>query len=281
MTIPSTAPGASRPEGAARPADLRERFRALHRPGEPFVLPNAWDCASAAALVAAGFPALGTTSLGVACAAGLPDAGAAREETLRPARSLARLPVPVTVDVEAGSGGGPQEVARLAARLDAAGVAGINIEDRRPDGTLADPAAQGELIRAVKDAAPHLFVNARTDTHWLPGHREQTGRRLAAYVAAGADGLFVPGLVEEGAIRSVAVEFPRPLTVLHLPGRTVPERLAELGVARISTGSLLFRAAVDRAVEVALAAARGADAPGAAGTTAYATALEWSAPYAP
>lgn len=107
-----------------------EAFRALHRPGRPLFLPNAWDRASAAALAARGFPAIGTTSLGVAAAAGLPDAaGATRETTLWLARDLVRLPVLVSVDIEGGFGPTPEDVAELAADLERLGVAGVNIED--------------------------------------------------------------------------------------------------------------------------------------------------------
>ncbi|MCP3822580.1 isocitrate lyase/phosphoenolpyruvate mutase family protein [Streptomyces sp. A3M-1-3] len=235
-----------------------EEFRALHRPGAPLLLPNAWDHACAAALAQAGFAAIGTTSLGVASAAGKPDAtGDTREETLRLGRGLARLAVPVSVDIEGGFSEQPAEVAALAAELVRAGVAGVNIEDGRPDGSLADAKEQCELIRAVKEAAPELFVNARTDTYWLPGHRERTSERLAAYQQAGADGLFVPGLQDERTIGALARELTLPLNILFAPGGLTVARLAELGVARISTGSLLFRAAVHGAVELARAVARG------------------------
>ncbi|MCZ7433012.1 isocitrate lyase/PEP mutase family protein [Streptomyces sp. WMMC1477] len=258
-----------------------EEFRALHRPGRPLVLPNAWDHASAAALVAAGFAALGTTSLGVAGAAGLPDAaGAAREETLRLAGSLARLPVPVTVDIENGFGTDPEDVAALAALLERAGIAGVNIEDGRPDGTLTDVSHQCAVLRAVLRAAPSLFVNARTDTYWLPGHERETEDRLRAYQEAGAHGLFVPGLREEQAVRAVTGACAAPLNLLFTPGGPSVSELAAWGVARVSTGSLLFRAAVHQAVEVA----RGVldDTPLAAdlgGVPSYGRAQAWSKPF--
>ncbi|GAA3378142.1 isocitrate lyase/phosphoenolpyruvate mutase family protein [Streptomyces sannanensis] len=255
-----------------------EEFRALHRPGDPLVLPNAWDLASAAALVTAGFAAIGTTSLGVASAAGKPDAtGDAREDTLRLALGLARLPVPVTVDIEGGFGEKPDEVAELAAALARAGVAGVNIEDGRPDGSLAALAPQCETIRAMKAAAPSLFVNARTDTHWLPGHGDETVARLSAYQEAGADGLFVPGLRDVAAIAALTGRFDAPLNILYAPDGLSVARLAELGVARVSTGSLLFRAAVHHAVELAKAVTRGdADS---SGVPSYATADGWSTLY--
>lgn len=262
-----------------------EAFRALHRAGRPLFLPNAWDRASAAALAARGFPAIGTTSLGVAAAAGLPDAaGATRETTLWLARDLVRLPVLVSVDIEGGFGSTPEDVAELAAGLERLGVAGVNIEDGRPGGAgLTDPAAQCELIAAVKRTAPGLFVNARTDTYWLgtagEDPQDATRRRATAYLAAGADGIFVPGLADESVITALAADLGAPLNVLLPPGGPGLPRLAALGVSRVSTGSLLFRAALHAAVETAGHAERGTPLP--AGLPSYADAQDLAAAYAP
>jgi 2-methylisocitrate lyase-like PEP mutase family enzyme len=223
-------------------------FFDLHHADRPLLLPNAWDFASAAALCAAGFAAVGTTSLGVAAAAGLPDGeGATRAETVALARRIAGLPVPVTVDVEAGFGADPGE---LAAELAEIGVAGVNIEDGRPGGVLADPVAQARLVRAVKVAAPGVFVNARVDTYWLDVDHTSTVDRARRYLDAGADGVFVPGLASEHDIAAVVAAVDAPVNVLHVPALGV-RRLAELGVRRISTGSLLFRAALHAAVRTA------------------------------
>lgn len=231
-------------------------FTDLHRGDEPLLLPNAWDFASAAALAGQGYPAIGTTSLGVASSHGLPDAAAAtRAETLALARSLVRLPVPVTVDVEAGFGDDPAE---LAVELTVMGVAGINLEDGRGDRLvpISEHAAQ---VRAMKAAAPELFVNARVDTHWLGIDHASTLRRASAYIDAGADGVFVPGLRDESRIEDlVAALGSAPLNVLaELPF----QRLRDLGVRRISTGSLLFRTAVTQAVTAVDAYRLGVSAP--------------------
>ncbi|GAA3356515.1 isocitrate lyase/phosphoenolpyruvate mutase family protein [Streptomyces antimycoticus] len=245
--------------GAPAP-DRHTAFRRLHHGERPLLLPNAWDHASAAALVRRGFPAIGTTSLGVAAAAGLPDAtGAARDETLALARGITRLPALVSVDIEGGCSERPEEVAALAAELDRAGVVGVNIEDGRPDGTLAPLARQCAVLAAVKERVPRLFVNARTDTHWLaaiggdtPPSLSAAAERIEAYVRAGADGVFVPALTDEHDIGALTDDLGEtPLNILFTPGRHTYERLAELGVRRISCGSLLFRAALDRAVELA------------------------------
>jgi 2-methylisocitrate lyase-like PEP mutase family enzyme len=262
----------------------REQFRALHQPGRPLLLPNAWDHASAAALAAHGFPAIGTTSLGIAAAAGLPDAaGATGEETLRLALGLARLPALVTVDIEAGFSEDPGEVGALAAELARAGIVGVNIEDGRADESLADPAHQSRLITAIKHAAPELFVNARTDTYWLPGHgRErvhETLSRAEAYLHAGADGVFVPGLQDASAITELVRTLDTPLlNVLFAATGLSRAHLADLGVSRISTGSLLFRAALHSAVELAGSIARD-DHEAAADLPTYAQAQQLAAAY--
>ncbi|MBB4945091.1 2-methylisocitrate lyase-like PEP mutase family enzyme [Kitasatospora gansuensis] len=228
-----------------------EAFAALHRAGAPLLLPNAWDHASAALFAERGFPAIGTTSLGVAAASGLPDGtGATRAETLRLARRLGGGAFLLSVDVEGGFSEDPDEVAELARELAAAGAVGINLEDGRADGTLAPVGLHAAKIAAVKAAVPGLFVNARTDTHWLGGRQAETVQRLDAYQLAGADGVFVPGLTERAEIAAVLAGIDVPLNVLHSPnGLTLPE-LAELGVSRVSLGSLLYRAALGAALGV-------------------------------
>ncbi|MDQ1035461.1 2-methylisocitrate lyase-like PEP mutase family enzyme [Streptomyces sp. V3I8] len=243
-------------------------FAALHRAdGAPLLLPNAWDHASATALAAQGFAAVGTTSLGVAAAAGLPDGHAAtRNASLTLARLLGGGPFLLSVDAENGFSDDPEEVAEAARELAAAGAAGINLEDGRPDGTLAPAELHAAKITAVKEAVPDLFVNARTDTHWLRdgegdgngdgggdggGRARETIRRLDAYRQAGADGVFVPGLSDPPCITALLKTLDVPLNILYtLAGPTVPA-LADLGVSRISLGSLLYRRALGAALETA------------------------------
>ncbi|RKS73274.1 2-methylisocitrate lyase-like PEP mutase family enzyme [Actinomadura pelletieri DSM 43383] len=230
------------------------RFHDLHHGDRPLLLPNAWDFASGAALVKAGFPAIGTTSLGVAAAAGKIDAaGGTRDETIALASVLARLPVPVTVDVEGGFSDRIGDVAELVTELASFGIVGINLEDGRADGTLAPLDHQTTLIAAVKRAAPQVFLNARTDTFWLGDpDRDETLRRARAFAEAGADGVFVPGIVDDADIRAVLDIAGVPLNVLYIPGKTEYERMARLGVHRVSTGSLLFREALRATVAAAL-----------------------------
>jgi 2-methylisocitrate lyase-like PEP mutase family enzyme len=218
-------------------------FKALHHQDEPLVLPNAWDYTSAAALHAAGFRAIGTTSLGVAAAHGIPDGmGLAGDQAIALATLLKDLPCPVTVDLESGFG---QDPAELVANLDAAGV---NLEDGRPHG-LATPEEQALIISRVKERAPGVFLNARIDTHWHGVAVEETEERAKRYVDAGADGIFVPGLTEPRDIEKLANLAP--LNVLAQ--QRTPKELGNLGVKRISTGSLLFRAALQHTVATARA----------------------------
>ncbi|WP_250279771.1 isocitrate lyase/phosphoenolpyruvate mutase family protein [Frankia sp. Cppng1_Ct_nod] len=218
-------------------------FASLHQAGAPLILPNVWDVASARLLVQARFPALATTSLGVAASSGLSDGvDATHAETLRLTRRLACLPVHLTVDIETGS------VATAAAVFEA-GAVGVNMED-----AMGPADVHAALIRSVKREVPDLFVNARTDTFWLrPGNIAETLLRVRLYADAGADGVFVPGLAEPADVAAVVAAVDVPVSVLFLPGQMSLPALAELGVRRVSMGSLLYRAALATAVDTAVA----------------------------
>jgi 2-methylisocitrate lyase-like PEP mutase family enzyme len=241
-------------------AEKRAEFRRLHHGSEPLLLPNAWDVASALALADAGFAAVATTSLGVAAAAGRPDAtGSTLAETLRLARTAERISCPFSIDLEGGFGSEPAGVADVAERVAEAGVAGINLEDGRQDGTLADLDRQAEIIQAVKERVPDLFVNARTDAFWLKVDNplETALARISVFAQAGADGVFVPAIADEADIRAVVGRSTVPVNVLYLPGGHTVAALGELGVRRVSLGSLPFRAALHATVQTARAVAAG------------------------
>jgi 2-methylisocitrate lyase-like PEP mutase family enzyme len=224
-------------------------FAELHDRDIPLLLPNAWDVPSALAFVDAGFEAIGTTSFGVASSIGRPDGRrATRDANIALARALTTLPVHVSLDIEDGYSDDPDTVAAYVAAL---GAAGINVEDS-VDERLIAPADHAAKVAAIKARNPEVFVNARVDTYWL--HQDDsvdaTVERAQAYVNAGADGIFVPGVTESDVLRALTSAIDVPLNVLVIPGKSLTE-LAELGVRRVSTGSLPYRAAITVAVEVA------------------------------
>lgn len=235
--------GPAHPATAVRHTASRPTpFAALHDTGAPLLLPNAWDHASAALLAGEGFAAIGTTSLGVAASAGLPDgAGATRGLTVRLARRLAAGPYLLSVDAEDGFAQDPDEVAAVARELAAAGAAGVNLEDG-----LGPAEAHAAKIAAVKAAVPDLFVNARTDTHWLGDGTDDrdTLHRLDLYQQAGADCVFVPGLTDPTRISALVKSLDVPLNVLYSPSGPPVAHLADLGVRRVSLGSFLYRRAL-------------------------------------
>ncbi|MFB9310121.1 2-methylisocitrate lyase-like PEP mutase family enzyme [Agromyces hippuratus] len=222
-------------------------FRTLHRPGDPLLLPNAWDLASTRWLAAAGHRAIGTTSLGLAFGAGRRDgAGEIAAETFALAQAAAAVGIALSVDLEAGFSDDPDEVGRFAAELAAIGCVGVNLEDSTEHGELADPELAAAKVAAIAAAAPGLYLNARTDGYWIDGDADADARftdavaRSGRYLAAGASGVFVPGVLDPATIAALAGAIEAPLNVLVQPELPF-SRLAELGVARVSTGSLLFR----------------------------------------
>ncbi len=160
------------------------------------MLPNAWDVGSALAFAAAGFPAIGTTSFGIAASAGLPDGDrSSKAATTALVAQLGRLPVHITADIEDGYSDDPAEVAEFVAELAALGVAGVNIEDSR-SGHLVDPAAVASKIAAVKLRTPGVFVNARVDNFWFAEQPtvDAVLRRAHLTPMPGPTGSLFPGL---------------------------------------------------------------------------------------
>lgn len=231
-----------------------DTFRELHQADAPLLLPNAWDVGSALAFEAAGFPAIGTTSFGISASTGQPDGGGStRAATTALAALLCRLPVHITTDIEDGYSDDPAEVADFVAELADLGVVGVNLEDSR-DGHLVDPAVLAAKVAAIRRHSPDVFVNARVDNFWFDEEATVQGvlLRALAYADAGADGIFVPGVTDPVDIRSITAGIGLPVNVLAHPTLTVAE-LGALGIRRVSSGSLPYRAAVDAAVHVAVA----------------------------
>jgi 2-methylisocitrate lyase-like PEP mutase family enzyme len=236
-------------------------FKDLHYRESPLLLPNAWDVPSALALLECGFDAVGTTSFGVASSLGQPDGGrSTREANLALAAALHGLDCYLSIDIEDGYADDPDAVAEYVARLP---VDGINIEDSTAE-TLIDPHRHAAKVQAVKQRSPDVFVNARVDTYWLGQEATVTSTldRATRYVEAGADGVFVPGATEPAVLRELTGAIPLPVNVLAIPGFSLDE-LAELGVRRVSTGSLPYRAAIRAAVAAAVAVRDGSEFPAA------------------
>ena len=231
------------------------QFRQLHRGPAVLILPNAWDVASARIFEDAGFPAIATTSAGIAFSLGYPDGQRIlREEMLARIGRIARaVHVPVTADIESGYGSTAEEMARTTRELIDAGVVGMNLEDasNRPDQPLIALQLAVDKIKAAREAAmqmgAQIVVNARTEIYLLPGGNPEADyseavRRLTAFRDAGADCVFAPGLKDADTIARLVQAVGCPLNILAGPGAPSIPELAKLGVARVSVGSGPMRA---------------------------------------
>ncbi len=247
----------------SEPSELEsgcELLRSLQVPGDPIVLANAWDVASARAVEAAGFPVVATTSGGVAATLGYEDhEGAPPEEMLAAATRIGRgVGIPMTVDAEAGYGMDPAE---LVAALSGAGAVGCNLEDtNHATGTLRDSGEHASWLGRVREAARDqgygLVINARIDAFLsaVVSGSERTQEELVgdalmranAYFEAGADCVFPILLREDDALRAFTSGASGPVNVLALPVAPSLNELAELGVARVSYGTLLHHQAMER-----------------------------------
>ena len=231
------------------------QFRQLHRGPGVLILPNAWDVASARIFEDAGFPAIATTSAGIAFSLGYPDGQRIpREEMMARIGRIARaVQVPVTADIEAAYGPSPEDAARTTRELIGAGVVGMNLEDGSddPDRPLIDLQLAIEKVRAARQAAvemrAQIWINARTDVYLLPGGNPDADysealRRLAAFREAAADSVFAPGLKDAETIRRLVSAIECPLNILALPGTPSIPELEKLGVRRVRVGSGPMRA---------------------------------------
>jgi len=223
---------------------------ALHQAAEGFVIPNAWDAGSARILEQVGFPAVATTSAGIAWSCGVPDGGALDLDTMleHVGRIVAAVGVPVSADLEAGYGETPDDVGRTVARAVEIGVVGANLEDQVGGRLFAIDEAVDRLAAARAAAPAGTFViNARTDTYLAGTSSDvfpETVERAIRYVEAGADCVFVPGVNDEDTIRRLAAAIPAPLNVVAgLTANVIAApTLFSLGVKRVSLGGSLARA---------------------------------------
>ncbi|MBV8810809.1 MAG: isocitrate lyase/phosphoenolpyruvate mutase family protein [Acidobacteriaceae bacterium] len=260
-------------------AQKAERLRNLHKGPEILVLPNAWDCASARIFELAGFPAIPTTSAGVAFALGYPDGQRiSQADMLAQVKRIAHsVDVPVTADLEAGYG----DVGSTAAALVKSGAVGLNLEDIDAESDqLVELSEQVQRIRTIRqvgnEAGVPLVINARTDYYLAeigdPAERfEAACHRLKQYIEAGADCVFVPGITDPDLIRSFVEALRFPVNVLVGPGTPPISELQALGVARVSVGSGIMRSTMELTRRIAQELKM-------SGT--YRTMLEISIPYA-
>jgi len=237
-------------EQRARAARLRD----LHSGPKILVLPNAWDCVSARLFEQAGFPAIATTSGGIAATFGYPDGQriSGCEMLQMVGRIAETVSAPVSADLEAGYGKSGTEVAETARQAITMGVAGANLEDGRgPDQSLAEIAQQTDIIKAVREAAAAcgipLVLNARVDVY-LHGVGDDRARfkeavdRAIAYRGAGADCVFPIGLKDRKTIARFVREVACPVNIMAGPGAIAISELESIGVRRVTFGSGIARA---------------------------------------
>ncbi len=230
-------------------------FRALHTDGA-FVIPNPWDAGSARVLAALGFKALATTSSGFAFTLGRRDGRTTLDEVIEHAAALDRgTDLPVSVDLENGYGPDPDDAAQAIQRIAAAGAVGGAIEDYDPSGRIYDLTHAAERVAAASEAAHGLrfpfMLTARAENH-IRGNPdlENTITRLQAYVEAGADVVYAPGLRTTHEVRAVCDAVSKPVNVLAIPSLSFAE-MAAAGARRVSVGGSLTWVAVKAMADAA------------------------------
>ncbi|MCA9134055.1 MAG: isocitrate lyase/phosphoenolpyruvate mutase family protein [Planctomycetales bacterium] len=248
-------------------AELYERFAAMHQQGRAFVMPNAWDGASAVLLQRAGFACLGSSSLALALAAGKADGmhAISREQAVTHASFLTCLTgLPVNGDLEDGFGPAADDCRLTVEAAIAGGLAGLGIEDTtaNPARPLHDFDSAVARVRAAASAARgRILLTARTDNFLLGNpDLDDTLRRLVAFAEVGADVLYAPGLPDMGAIGAVVrAVAPKPVNVVLGPqsGPVPLQELQRIGVRRVSLGGALYRYTLRALSEVADKMAQG------------------------
>ena len=232
------------------------RFGALHTPGRPLLMPNAWDIGSAVLFASLGFEAIATTSGGFAATRGRLDGAMTRDEVLTHAGELAgAVDIPVSADLENCFAHDPDGVAATITAARGLGLAGGSVEDFTGDrdAPLYELSQAADRVRAAAEAAhagPDRFVLTARAENYLHGRPDlaDTIARLQAYQEAGADVLFAPAVVEPGALRQLLGSVDVPVSVLVLPGAPTVGELVALGVSRISVGGAIAVAAYGAAI---------------------------------
>jgi 2-methylisocitrate lyase-like PEP mutase family enzyme len=233
-----------------------EQFLALHTPGTPLLMPNAWDIGSAALFASLGFEAIATTSGGFAATRGRLDGAMTKDEVLTHAGELAAaVDIPVSADLENCFAHDPEGVAATVAAAVELGLAGGSVEDFTGDrdAPIYELAQAADRVRAAAEAAhagPVPFVLTARAENYLHGQQDlaNTIARLQAYQEAGADVLFAPAVVDPGDLRQLLSSVDLPISVLVLPGAPTVGELGALGVSRISVGGAVAVAAYGAAI---------------------------------
>lgn len=236
---------------------LAHRFQALHQTPKLLCLPNAWDAGSAVIFEKEGFEAIGTTSAGIAYSLGYPDGEQMTVADLLEVehKIIRRITIPLTVDIETGYGGNLSEILNTVQSVIEGGAVGINIEDGLSGDSpaLFDCREQCQKISEIKRLQAitgiPFVINARTDVYWLslgePERRLNTAiKRANAYLEAGADCAFVPGLMTAELISELVKEIKGPVNIIATPVCPPVSELEALGVSRLSIGSGAARAAL-------------------------------------
>jgi 2-methylisocitrate lyase-like PEP mutase family enzyme len=228
-------------------------FRRLHEGPGAFIIPNPWDVGTARMMAAFGFPALATTSAGMAFSLGKADGAVAWDDVMAHCRMIVEAtPLPVSADLERGIGDSPESAAETVRQAAAVGLAGCSLEDFTGDRSqpIYDFSLAVERIQARSEAARSLpadFVLTARCENFLYGRPDldDTIKRLQAFQEAGADVLYAPGLRDLDSIRTVCASVARPVNVIMgLPGAAFSvAELEAAGVKRISVGSALARLA--------------------------------------
>jgi 2-methylisocitrate lyase-like PEP mutase family enzyme len=240
-------------------ADKAQRFLAIHRAGEPLLMPNPWDLGSARLLASLGFEALATTSSGFAATLGRNDGSVSRDEAIvHSAVIVAATDLPVSADLENGFADDPSGVAETMGMAIEVGLAGASVEDStgRPDDPIYEIGLAAERVAAAAATAHagpgRLVLTARAE-NYLHGRPDlaDTIARLQAFQEAGADVLYAPGLRRLEDISQVIREVDRPVNVLALEGVPPVAELARAGVSRISVGGAFAFAALGAVVSAA------------------------------
>lgn len=244
-------------------------FQELHTRNKLFILPNAWDAGSAKIFEKVGYEAIATTSAGIAYSLGYADGEIITIQELLPVvRQIAkRTTVPLSVDMERGYGETPEEVTENVRAIIAAGAVGINIEDGYPAAAathaesyleeINTQVAKIEQLAALKDELNIPFViNARSCAYWLgigdnDSRLNATIERCNAYVTAGADCIFIPGVLDKTTVTALTNSIAAPLNIIANPAFNDIQELQKIGVRRLSLGSGPVRATYATLMDIA------------------------------